>query len=76
MKKKITASVTFIVQDNSHNIGFGKPLELMDPDNFREAFVESVEEAQDEVVKIVEDGLGISGGAVLGHVTIQTENIE
>lgn len=73
MKKKITASVTFIVQDNE--LENGKPYELMDPDNFRETFVESVEEAQDYVVNMVEDSLGISGGVVLGHVTIQTEDV-
>ena len=81
MKKVITVSVTYVVQDrtdpdDADRKQYRNPeraLEVMDSDNFRSCFVSTVEEAVSEVRKEVEDALGLSGGVVLGAAEITTE---
>jgi len=79
MKKTITASVTFVVQDrtdaddeNRKHRNPDKPFELMDPDGYRESFVNTVEEAERLVQQLIENELGLSGGVALGSVQIET----
>lgn len=81
MRKTITASVTYVIQDRTDpddqnrqdHRDPNKPWELMDSDNFRDAFVDSVEEAEQRVRYLLEDALGLSGGVALGVVDITTE---
>ena len=82
MKVAITASVTFVVQDrtdpddeNRHRRNPSMPFELMDPDNYRQDFVNTLEEAELAVQQEVENSLGLSGGVVLGSVHIETKEI-
>lgn len=75
----ITASVTFVVQDRTDaddenrvlHRNPTKPYELMDSDGFRQDFVSSVDEAEEQVRVTIEDALGLSGGIALGHVSIK-----
>lgn len=84
MKMVITASVVFVVQDRTDpdddnrrlHRDPSKLLELMDSDGFRQCFVSTIEEAEESVRQTVEDGLGLSGGVMLGHVSIETKDIE
>lgn len=79
MKKLITASITFVVQDrtdaddeNRQHRDPGKPFELMDSDNFRDSFADSIDEASLRVREIIENELGLSGGIELRSVDIET----
>lgn len=74
MKKAIKATVVFTVQDNE--LENGMPYELMDPDNFRCSFVETVKDAEREVIDMVVEALALSGGLALGSVSIETVNLE
>lgn len=80
MKMTITASVTYVVQDrtdpddeNRKHRHPSRPFELMDSDNFTSCFVNTVEEAEEQVRKELEEALGLSGGIALGNVDIETE---
>lgn len=78
MKKQVivTATVTFIVQNSlSTNPGLS-PLEILDSDGFREAYVHTLPEAEAYIRQIVEEALGLSGGIGLGNVTIETKDKE
>ncbi len=91
MNKKITASVHFLLRDNSttgedpgsvagfHMCDQGwhrQPYEVMDPDNFRHSFVDTQEEAEQDVSELVQDAMGLSGGVALGRVDITTTDVE
>jgi len=80
MKKVITASVTYVIQDRTDPNDEvrqlfrtpGKPFELLDSDNIRYGFVDSVEEAEENVREFIVDALGLSGGVALGVVNVVT----
>ncbi len=74
----LTATIKFTVQDrtdaddeNRQHRSPEKKFELMDSDNFREAFVESVDEAKIIVHDAIVDAFGLSGGIALGSVDIK-----
>ena len=81
MNKLITVSVTFVVQDRTDEDDANRqqyrnpemPFELMDSDNFRESFYNTVEDAAEAAGRVVEDALGLSGGVGLGAVVVTTE---
>jgi len=84
MKKVIKATVTFVVQDRTdpddsnraEHRNPEKPFEVMDSDGFREDFAMSIEEAEEQVRAAVEEALGLSAGVALGHVEIETLDME
>lgn len=81
MAKLIKATVNFVATRATKETcdQVGKPygtIEVMDPDNIRYTFVETMEEAEKAVREYVEDQLGLSGGIALGNVDIETIDSE
>jgi hypothetical protein len=80
MKKTITATVTYTLQDRTdpddanraEHRNPEKPFEVMDSDGFRETFAASVEEAEEAIAEAVGEALGLSCGVALGTVDIET----
>lgn len=81
MAKLVKATVNYVVTQISPQDceRYAKPagtFEVLDPDNFREAFVDSEEEGVELVRATLEEALGLSGGVALGNVSLEVIDTE
>lgn len=76
MKKVIEATITYVLQDATHEAAKGRKYEIMDSDGFRQDFVNSEADAILSIREAVEDQMGLSSGVALGNVKIVVLDME